>query len=54
MLVTTEKDWVRLAGAAGSLAQLSQRSRALPVRIEFATAEAERLAALIDLALSRR
>jgi len=54
MLVTTEKDWVRLAGAAGRLAELSQRSRAVPVRLQFAAAEAERLAALVDWALSRR
>jgi tetraacyldisaccharide 4'-kinase len=54
MLVTTEKDWLRLAGAAGSLAELRQNSRALPVRLQFAPAEAERLAALVDWALAQR
>jgi tetraacyldisaccharide 4'-kinase len=34
-LVTTEKDLVRLAGTAGSLAALRQKSEAFPVTIEF-------------------
>lgn len=34
-LVTTEKDWVRLAAPAGPLAQLKAMTRALPVQIAF-------------------
>ena len=53
-LVTTEKDRARLAGASGSLAELCQRSRALPVKLQFCAAETERLAVLVDTALSQR
>jgi len=34
-LMTTEKDWVRLAGAAGRLAELREATRPLPIRLRF-------------------
>ena len=49
-LVTTEKDYVRLAGE-GALAALRSRSRVLPITIEIEGREAERLNSLIDAAL---
>jgi len=53
-LLTTEKDWVRLAGEDGALAELAQRSHPLPVKFELAAADAERLFDLIDTALKAR
>jgi tetraacyldisaccharide 4'-kinase len=53
-LVTTEKDWVRLAGRGGALAELKQRARALPVALEFDERDLKRLHSLIDAALSSR
>ena len=50
-LVTTEKDLARLGGATGALAQLAAASRALPIRLAFADADAVRLASLLDSAL---
>lgn len=49
-LLTTEKDWVRLAGLSGLRAGLRERSRVLPVRLTFAARDASRLAALIETA----
>jgi len=53
-LVTTEKDVARLRGGQGTLAELSAKSRALPVTLQFSASEAERLAVLVDAALSAR
>lgn len=53
-LVTTEKDLARLAGGQGLLAELAASSRVLPVRLQFSVSEAERLAVLVDAALSAR
>jgi tetraacyldisaccharide 4'-kinase len=50
-LVSTAKDMARLKGATGSLADLSAATRVLPIRLEFAEPDAERLAALIAGAL---
>jgi tetraacyldisaccharide 4'-kinase len=52
-LVTTEKDLARLTGAsAGSAcARLAEASRALAIKLEMATPEAERLMSLVDAAL---
>jgi tetraacyldisaccharide 4'-kinase len=46
LLVTTEKDMVRLAGAGGLCRDLSCASRALPVRLALEDADAERLLSL--------
>ena len=50
-LVTTEKDMVRLAGAAGACAALARATSALPVRLALAEADAERLVSLSLAAL---
>ena len=50
-LVTTEKDMARLSGAAGACAELARASRAVPVRIEFAEPDGERLSTLVATAL---
>jgi tetraacyldisaccharide 4'-kinase len=53
MLVTTEKDWVRLPEDDGTaLAELRHRSRPLPIVIEFADADA--LKSLLSAALEKR
>jgi tetraacyldisaccharide 4'-kinase len=53
MLVTTEKDWVRLPEDDGSArAELRHRSRPFPVAVEFADPEAVKL--LVEGALARR
>lgn len=53
MLVTTEKDWVRLPDDDGTaLAELKHRSRPLPVAIEFAEPEAVKI--LVENALKTR
>lgn len=46
MLVTTEKDWMRLRSSVGACAELFSLSRSLPVRLVFAERDEERLAAL--------
>jgi tetraacyldisaccharide 4'-kinase len=51
MLVTTEKDMVRLAGASGACGALARASRALPVRLALEEADAERLLSLSLAAL---
>jgi tetraacyldisaccharide 4'-kinase len=50
-LVTTEKDMVRLAGAAGACGALARDSTALPVRLTLGEADAERLLSLSLAAL---
>lgn len=52
-LVSTEKDLARLQGSAGPLAELAAATRPLPIRLQFADADAERLAALVATALQR-
>jgi hypothetical protein len=54
MLVTTEKDLARLANRQGPPAELAASSRSLPVKLHFSVSEAERLAVLVDAALSAR
>lgn len=49
--VTTEKDWVRLGGGSGAIAELKQRSRALPIRATLDETERERLSSLLQSAL---
>jgi tetraacyldisaccharide 4'-kinase len=46
-LVSTAKDMARLQGAGGALANLSAATKVLPIRLQFAAPDAERLAALI-------
>ncbi len=53
-IVTTEKDWVRIAGGKGALGELAARAWPLPVRLAFDTRDATRLAALLDSALIER
>jgi len=50
-LVTTQKDMARLAGAHGRCAELKAATRALPVRLALADADAERLMSLVASAL---
>ena len=50
-LVTTEKDMVRLVGAAGACAALARATSALPIRLALAEADAERLLSLSLAAL---
>lgn len=53
MLVTTEKDWVRLPEDDGSArAELRHRSRPFPVAVEFSDPEAARV--LVETALKKR
>ncbi len=47
-LVTTEKDWVRLSGATGVLADLAVAARPLPIRLQFAGLDEVRLDGLLD------
>jgi tetraacyldisaccharide 4'-kinase len=54
MLVTTEKDLARLTGAAGLPRELASACRVLPVKLQFAEADAERLSVLLDAALAQR
>lgn len=54
MLVTTEKDRVRLAGLDGPLGELYARCRALPIRMTFEPRDESRLVALLEGAVGRR
>jgi tetraacyldisaccharide 4'-kinase len=53
-LVTTEKDRVRLIGLGGGLAELRQRSLALPIRLRLEARDTARLDSLLESALKRR
>jgi tetraacyldisaccharide 4'-kinase len=55
-LISTAKDLARLQGVTGTLADLSALTRMVPIKLQFAAADAERLAALIAAAIgsSRR
>jgi tetraacyldisaccharide 4'-kinase len=48
MLVTTEKDWVRLLGRGGRRGQLRDTSRVLPIRLALDERDAGRLSGLIE------
>ncbi len=50
-IMTTEKDWVRLAAATGPLARLKEQAEAVPIRLVLAPADAMRLKSLIEAAL---
>jgi len=52
-LVTTEKDWVRLLGATGALAELRDNSRPLPIRLSLDPRDDVRLEGLLDGLLKR-
>jgi tetraacyldisaccharide 4'-kinase len=47
LLVTTEKDWVRIDGRAPPLSELKAKSRTLPIRLAMSERDALRLAALL-------
>jgi tetraacyldisaccharide 4'-kinase len=51
LLVTTEKDWVRLLGHGGRRGQLRDASRVLPIRLALDDRDSGRLAALLHAAL---
>ena len=52
ILLTTEKDWVRLPTDNPSLNELKQNARTLPIRLDFELPDQAQLAKLIDIALS--
>jgi tetraacyldisaccharide 4'-kinase len=52
-LVTTEKDWVRLIGSSGALADLRETARPLAIRLALEARDAERLAVLLDGAIGQ-
>jgi tetraacyldisaccharide 4'-kinase len=54
ILVTTEKDMVRIAGTSGSVGELAALSQVLPVKLSFADTDGERLSALVGTALETR
>lgn len=51
-LVTTQKDWVRLSGEGGALAELQQASTAVAIKLDFDDLDRGRLAALVDAAVA--
>ncbi len=53
-LVTTEKDYVRLAGAEGAVGALRHASRTVPVALAFAEGDADLLIARVLAVLSQR
>lgn len=54
VLVTTEKDMVRLAGAQGARAELRETARALPIRLVLGSDDRRRLREMIAAALLKR
>lgn len=54
LLVTTEKDLVRLKGGRGALLALAETSRALGIALQFLGTDGERLAELVGAALHAR
>lgn len=50
-LVTTEKDWVRMDASRASIGQLKSMSRVLPIAMTFGERDAERLKALLEVAV---
>ena len=54
ILVTTEKDWVRIAAASRALEELKGRARTLPVKLAFAGRGEARLRDFIIVRLNRR
>lgn len=53
-LVTTEKDWVRLLGRTGAIAELAENTRPLPIRLRFEERDEVRLVGLLDGLRGRR
>lgn len=53
VLVTTEKDQVRLNGRQGGLAELREASRTLPIAVQFDVADREKLKSMMAAALAR-
>ncbi len=53
-LVTTEKDIIRLSGAEGSLLELREKSRVLPIRLAVSEDGKTRLEALFGTMLNRK
>jgi tetraacyldisaccharide 4'-kinase len=51
MLVTTEKDWVSLDASCASINRLKSMSRVLPIAMTFGERDAERLKALLEVAI---
>lgn len=51
VLVTTEKDLARMAGSAGRVGHLRAMSRVLPIAMVFGERDAERLKALLEVAV---
>lgn len=54
LLVSTEKDLIRLRGATGALGDLSEAARAITIAITLSGRDSARLASLIDTAIDRR
>ena len=50
-LVTTEKDWVRMDASRASDGRLKSMSRVLPIAMTFGERDAERLKALLEVAV---
>lgn len=50
-LITTEKDWVRMDGSAPCAGRLKVASRVLPIALVFGERDAERLRALLEVAV---
>ena len=54
VLLTTEKDWVRLTDNQSALSELRENAQTLPIRLEFEKEDLQQLDKLIDVALSTR
>jgi tetraacyldisaccharide 4'-kinase len=52
-LVTTEKDWVRLAAGESYARALAERTRALPIALSLNERDGKRLSSLVEAALRR-
>lgn len=50
-LITTEKDWARMDGSAERVGRLKAASRVLPISMVFGERDAERLKALLEVAV---
>lgn len=50
-IVTTEKDFVRLAGGKGAICELAERTLMVPIQVAITARDATRLAALVDAML---
>lgn len=54
VLLTTEKDWMRLPNDNPVLNELKENARILPIKLEFDGSDENQLGKLIDIALSTR